>query len=434
MILKRMKETAEAYLGHGVTHAVITVPACNCLMIFLRGIFFAYTLLPDFNDAQRQATKDAGEIAGLTVLRVLNEPTAAALAYGLDKKGAESKVIVYDLGGGTFDVSLLSIEDGAYEVLATAGDTHLGGEDFDNRVIDYLVKAYQTKTGTDVSKNQRAMGKLKKAVENAKRILSSQQSTKIEIESFENGNDFSDTLTRAKFEELNIELFKKTMKPVEQVLKDAGVKKSEVDEVSDFHTVPLIFLFCDLVISISIGRPCRRFDQNPQVQQLLKDFFGKEPSKGVNPDEAVAYGAAVQAAILSGVSGETEGIILMDVNSLTLGIETTGGVFAPIIKRNTPIPTKKSQMYVHRDAIFFYFIGFLFLSSVRSFSTAADNQQTVTIKVYEGERGQTKFNHLLGEFDLGGIPPAPKGVPQIEVTFEVDANSIMTIKALDKGT
>lgn len=204
-------------------------------MIFLPGIFFAYTLLPDFNDAQRQATKDAGEIAGLTVLRVLNEPTAAALAYGLDKKGAESKVIVYDLGGGTFDVSLLSIEDGAYEVLATAGDTHLGGEDFDNRVIDYLVKAYQTKTGTDVSKNQRAMGKLKKAVENAKRILSSQQSTKIEIESFENGNDFSDTLTRAKFEELNIELFKKTMKPVEQVLKDAGVKKSEVDEVSDFH-------------------------------------------------------------------------------------------------------------------------------------------------------------------------------------------------------
>jgi heat shock protein 5 len=232
MILKRMKETAEAYLGHGVTHAVITVPACNHLIGLHSGLF-AYCLLPDFNDAQRQATKDAGEIAGLTVLRVLNEPTAAALAYGLDKKGSESKVVVYDLGGGTFDVSLLSIEDGAYEVLATAGDTHLGGEDFDNRVIDYLLKGYQKKTGTDVSKNQRAMGKLKKAVENAKRTLSSQQSTKIEIESFENGNDFSDTLTRAKFEELNIELFKKTMKPVEQVLKDAGVKKSEIDEVGD---------------------------------------------------------------------------------------------------------------------------------------------------------------------------------------------------------
>ncbi|CAA7259205.1 unnamed protein product [Cyclocybe aegerita] len=371
MILGRMKETAEAYLGHGVTHAVVTVPAY-------------------FNDAQRQATKNAGEIAGLTVLRVLNEPTAAALAYGLGKKGEESKVIVYDLGGGTFDVSLLSIEDGVFEVLATAGDTHLGGEDFDNRVIEYLAKNYEKKTGTDVKKNQRAMGKLKKAVENAKRILSSQQSTKIDIESFENGNDFSETLTRAKFEELNLDLFKKTMKPVEQVLKDAGVSKKEVDEI------------------VLVGGSTRI----PKVQQLLKEYFGKEPSKGINPDEAVAYGAAVQGAILAGVKGQTSEVTLLDVNSLTLGIETAGGVFARIIERNTVIPTKKSQI----------------------FSTAADNQPTVTIKVYEGERGQTKYNHLLGQFDLTGIPPAPKGVPQIEVTFELDANSIMTIRALDKGT
>ncbi|KAJ7058111.1 heat shock protein 70 family [Mycena amicta] len=371
MILGKMKETAEAYLGEKVTHAVVTVPAY-------------------FNDAQRQATKDAGTIAGLTILRIINEPTAAAIAYGLNKKGGESQIIVYDLGGGTFDVSLLSIDDGVFEVLATAGDTHLGGEDFDNRVMDYLTKAYKKKTGTDVSKNQRALGKLKREVEKAKRTLSSQQSTRVEIESFEDGNDFSETLTRAKFEEINMDLFRNTLKPVEQVLKDANVKKEDIDEI------------------VLVGGSTRI----PKVQQLLKEFFGgKEPSKGINPDEAVAYGAAVQGGILSGAEG-TADVVLVDVCPLTLGIETTGGVFTKLIARNTVIPTRKSQI----------------------FSTAADNQPTVLIQVFEGERPLTKDNNLLGKFELSSIPPAPRGVPQIEVTFEIDANGIMKVGAADKGT
>jgi heat shock protein 5 len=323
-------------------------------------------------------------------LRIVNEPTAAAIAYGLDKKGKESQIIVYDLGGGTFDVSLLSIEEGVFEVLATAGDTHLGGEDFDNRVIDYLVKQYKRKTDVDVTKNSRAMGKLKREVEKAKRTLSSQMSTKIEIEAFEGGNDFSETLTRAKFEELNMDLFRRTMKPVEQVLKDAGVKKDEIDDI------------------VLVGGSTRI----PKVQQLLKEYFnGKEPSKGINPDEAVAYGAAVQGGILSGEEG-SKGVLLIDVCPLTLGIETTGGVMTKLIARNSVVPTKKSQI----------------------FSTAVDNQPTVRIQVFEGERSMTKDNNLLGEFDLQNIPSAPRGVPQIEVTFEIDANGILKVAALDKGT